>query len=247
MNGTTVIVTGHNGGIGSAITTQLQHDGYTVLGIDSASGDGTVAELQIELANLSDQDARVEAFVVEQLGDGQLSALINCAATQITGDFQSLGRSALMHSLAANAIAPLLLTQQLLPRLETTAQRPAPGTVINIGSIHSRLTKRGFMPYAISKAALAGATRSMALELGARVRILEIQPAAIATPMLEAGFGENKEARKALADVHPTGTIGAPQDVANTVSLILQHPSSFLNGGVINLDGGLSFALKDPC
>ena len=84
----TVVITGHNGGIGSVITKQLLHEGYCVLGIDNASGDGSVAELQIELANLADRDERVERFVTAQLGDGQLSALINCAATQITGDFE---------------------------------------------------------------------------------------------------------------------------------------------------------------
>ena len=58
-------------------------------------------------------------------------------------------------SLDVNVLAPFLLIQALLAELEA-----AKATVINIGSIHARLTKRGFATYATSKAALAGMTRA---------------------------------------------------------------------------------------
>jgi NAD(P)-dependent dehydrogenase (short-subunit alcohol dehydrogenase family) len=72
------------------------------------------------------------------------------------------------------------LAQGLLPELEKAA-----GSVINISSIHARLTKKDFVAYDNSKAAISGMTRAMAVDLGPRVRVNSIEPAAIETDMLK--------------------------------------------------------------
>jgi NAD(P)-dependent dehydrogenase (short-subunit alcohol dehydrogenase family) len=117
---------------------------------------------------------------------------------------------------------------------------------VHIGSIHSQLTKPGFTAYATSKAALAGLTRAMAVELGGTVRVNAIQPAAIATPMLEAGFADAPHLKSQLDAFHPTGAIGSPADVARAVLFLLDPVNSFLNGCVLPLGGGIHSRLHDP-
>jgi NAD(P)-dependent dehydrogenase (short-subunit alcohol dehydrogenase family) len=170
-----------------------------------------------------------------------LNVLINNAATQILGGVESLTRADWRTTLDVNLMAPFLLAQALLPELEK-----GKGCIVNIGSIHARLTKKNFVAYATSKAALAGMTRAMAVDLGPRVRINAIEPAAIETEMLKAGFVEKEELYSQLEACHPQRRIGKPKEVANLALAIAEGNMNFLHGSCISLDGGISGRLFDP-
>jgi NAD(P)-dependent dehydrogenase (short-subunit alcohol dehydrogenase family) len=122
----------------------------------------------------------------------------------------------------------------------------ANGSVVNISSIHSTLTKPGFVCYATSKAALGGLTKSAAVELGAKVRINAINPAATATPMLVAGFEDKESALRELGSMHPLGRIAEPEEIARTAVFLASEKASFINGACLNVDGGISARLHDP-
>ena len=78
---------------------------------------------------------------------------------------------------------------------------PPRGTVINICSAHALQSKPGLLPYAVSKAALAGLTRLLALDLAPRgIRVNEIRPGATARSMLLAGFERYPQALARVAD-----------------------------------------------
>ena len=89
-------------------------------------------------------------------------------------------------------------------------------------------------------------TRSLAVELGSRVRINAICPAAISTPMLEAGFEGNPQGLEQLAGYHPSGCVGSPEDVAEAALYLAKADGTFLNGAIIGLDGGIASRLHDP-
>ncbi len=95
-------------------------------------------------------------------------------------------------------------------------------------------------------AALSGLTRAMAVDLGGRVRVNAICPAAIHTPMLAAGFAERPDALAALHDAHPTGRIGLPEEVAHLARYLIAEAPDFLNGSCLGLDGGIAGRLHDP-
>jgi NAD(P)-dependent dehydrogenase (short-subunit alcohol dehydrogenase family) len=118
--------------------------------------------------------------------------------------------------------------------------------VINIASIHALLTKPRFSAYATSKSALIGLTRALAVELGGRVRVNAISPAAIATPMLESGFSEDPEGLNRLAAYHPSACIGVPDDVARAALCLAEVKGAFLNGAIVGVDGGIGARLHDP-
>ena len=120
------------------------------------------------------------------------------------------------------------------------------GSVLNISSIHASQTKKGFTVYATSKAALSALTKLLAIELGSRVRVNAIEPGAISTKMLEAGFLLEPEKRIALDNLQPMGRIGEPSEVAKLASFLTSDSARFINGSAIAIDGGIRNQLHDP-
>ena len=177
----------------------------------------------------------------ENVGAGGLHALVNNAAAQVLGGIDDLTRDDWVHTLDVNLLAPFVWTQSLLPSLEA-----AGGCVVNISSIHARLTKRGFVAYATSKAALSGMTRALAVDVGDRIRVNAIEPAAIETPMLAAGFKSRPEQLERLNAAHPSGRIGQPEEVAALALALCDRRIAFANGACLGLDGGIGGRLHDP-
>lgn len=241
----TAIVTGAAGGIGRALCHAFRSEHYRVITTDrvkpNADVDVTVvANLDRVCLEPAYRDA-VVSDLRDALGVETLDVLVNNAAVQVLGGADTLTAEDWRATFSVNVVAPFLLTQAFLPELEA-----AHGTVINVGSIHERLTKRGFVAYATSKSALAGMTRALAVDLGSRVRVNAVAPAATATPMLEAGFAGKPAARAELDRAHPLGRIATPAEVAHVVTFLASERASFVSGAVVSLDGGIGARLHDP-
>src|SRR5690606_23123305 len=97
-----------------------------------------------------------------------------------------------------------------------------------------------------SKAALVGLTKVMAVELGGRVRVNAVCPAAVATPMLVAGFEGREESYRQLSEMHPAGRIGQPEEVARLALLLSNEGLGFMTGAVVSIDGAIGARLHDP-
>ncbi len=242
-----IIITGANGGIGQALVTAFTHAGYAVMATSgSPKADGLDCEyfIQADLDRTvrdADYGEKIFAEIRKAIKKRPLKGLINNAAVQILAKVEELDRAAWQKTLNVNLLAPFFWTQAFISELEA-----ARGCVINIGSIHSRLTKRRFTAYATSKAALNGMTRSIALELGTRVRINAIEPAAISTEMLRSGFAGNERGLAQLEEFHPTGKIGQPEEIGRLALQMIDDGLDFMNGSIITLDGGISGCLSDP-
>jgi NAD(P)-dependent dehydrogenase (short-subunit alcohol dehydrogenase family) len=169
-----------------------------------------------------------------------LHALINNAAVQILGGVDSLSRQDWQTTLNVNLVAPFVWVQALLPELEQHQ-----GSVVNISSIHAKLTKKNFVAYATSKAALSGMTRAMAVDVGSRIRVNAIEPAAIETEMLRAGFHNEKSFLESLCEKHPQAKIGTPSDISEMAKIIATNSKSFLHGSIIEINGGIGARLHD--
>lgn len=242
-----VVITGAAGGIGRALVDGFRDAGWAVLATDHVPPPDDLRcdrYLQADLcATVNDPAAAQAVFstVRTWLQGRPLDALVNNAATQILGGVASLTREDWRWTLDVNLLAPFFWSQGLLAELQA-----ASGCVLNISSIHARLTKRDFVAYATSKAALSGMTRAMAVDLGPKVRVNAIEPAAIATDMLKAGFEGHPQAFEALAGCHPAGRIGAPQEVAKMALMLTDKSLGFLSGTAVPLDGGIGGCLHDP-
>ena len=241
------IVTGAAGTIGQALVLAFHQAGYAVIATDRTTPPPGLPyqhfiESDLE-RSVSDEDYAESLFsrITSLVGDDNLHVLVNNAATQVLGVVEDLSRADWITSINTNTLAPFFWIQGLLEQLESSK-----GSVINIGSIHARLTKPRFTAYATSKAALIGLTQSLAVELGDRVRINAIEPAAIDTPMLRAGLEHDSKKLQELANFHPTRSIGGAAEVAEVALTMAQGSLRFLNGSVINIDGGIGVRLHDP-
>ncbi len=239
------LITGAAGGIGVALCSAFRARGYRTIGLDIPHAVVDCdAFLEIDLETFcADEHYRHDATsrLLAEVGSSGLKVLVNNAAVQILGDSAELTVASWQRTLKVNVLAPFLLSQALLQHLEQ-----AQGSVINIASVHARLTKPGFVAYATSKAALVGLTRSMAVDLGTRVRVNAICPAAIATPMLLDGFVGNEAGFERLSNVHPMGRIGTPADVACAATFLASDEAAFMSGAILGIDGGIGARLHDP-
>ena len=241
-----IIITGASGGIGQALVRIFAQAGYSVIATDiipppqELNAHFIQADLKRTVQD-ADYANTIFAQIRSVLNNQPLQALINNAAVQILGKVNTLSRSDWQTTLDVNLLAPFFWTQAFLPELEKTL-----GNVLNISSIHAKLSKKNFTAYATSKSALTGLTHSMAIELSSKVRINGIEPAAIDTPMLRAGFENNPDGFKQLQSFHPSNTIATPEELAKLAQLIIENESLFLNGTVISFDGGIGNCLHDP-
>ena len=242
-----VIITGAAGGIGRALCSAFKKDGYFVIGTGlSMTGRAVNTDVALDLdMNAFVSDRKVaEAFktrVSDALEGRGLKSIINNAAVQILGSVDELEASDLTRSFNVNVTAPFLMTKLFLEKLTASG-----GNVLNIGTVHARATKKEFAAYATSKSALHGLTRALAVDLGGKVRVNTLAPAAIATDMLKAGFDGNPEGFEQLSACHPSGRIGTTDEIANTAVFMCSDQANFMTGTTLYVDGGILSRLHDP-
>lgn len=240
------VVTGASGAIGSAIAARFRSAGYRVVGIDRIAPPTSELDLfiQIDLRDLvNDESVRHDTLtrIRSQLDGNALRTLVNCAAHQHVSLSHPMPAEALQKSYDVNVVAPYLLVAHLAPELER-----GDGCVVNVGSIHARLSKPGFIAYATTKAALSSLTRGLALDYEHRFRVNAVEPAAVATPMLLDGFRANPARLSELEDHHPQRRIADPAEVAELVFQINSNALRFLHGTCIDISGGIGARLHDP-
>lgn len=236
-----VIVTGAAGGIGKALVDVFEEKGVHAIGLGRKSVNGLIGCDLAELGRTGTLPDEVRAAIDARLEGRRLRALVNNAASQHLGKTADIPWDKWQETLAVNLSAPFALVRIFLDRLEADH-----GCVLNIGSVHAQSTKPGFAAYGTSKAALHGLTRALAVDLGPRVRVCGLAPAAVDTPMLRAGFEGNPESFAALEAVHPVGRIADPREVAEAAVWMTGPDAGFLAGTNVYLDGGVLSRLHDP-
>lgn len=167
------LVTGGSAGLGFVIAEKLLGQGYRVMivGRDSgrladacdrlsAGAGDDVASHRCDLTIPSEVSALLAA-VGERFG--RLDVLVNCAGTSDRGLIENLTPERLEILLRQNVLTALLCSQASIPLLESSR-----GTIVNIGSLASKVGSRYLGGYATAKHALAGMTQQLRLELKPR-------------------------------------------------------------------------------
>lgn len=254
IGGKVAIVTGAASGMGRATAHLLADEGARVVVSDlggSAEHDARIAAVVAEIAAVHGDDAalavacdvadptQLRALVEQALAwGGGIDIVVNNAGVSLPNDtsqpeddFDAAWNRTLDVNLAAHARLAHLVVPHLLERGD--------GRIVNIASTEAILTQAGLISYAASKAGVVGLTKSLAVELGSRgITVNCICPGPIDTGMT-AAIPEDKKATYARRRV-PLNRYGRPEEVAQMTLNLCLPASSFVNGAVIPVDGGMS-------
>jgi NAD(P)-dependent dehydrogenase (short-subunit alcohol dehydrogenase family) len=228
-----VLVTGTSRGIGEGIASLLLERGHRVVGV-SRAGSRDVLRLHARFADVRhDLSApqRVEDVVDQALGAfGTIDALVNNAGTLISAGCHEQTDAELDQMLALNVTAPFRLSQ-LLARDWVT--HGTGGVIVNVCSVEAQVAwpPPGQSGYAVTKAALLGLTRGLALALGGdEIRVVAIGPGVIETDMSISGD---------LRGLIPLGhRYGTTTDVAELTAFLLSDAARYITGEIVYVDGG---------
>jgi NAD(P)-dependent dehydrogenase (short-subunit alcohol dehydrogenase family) len=129
----------------------------------------------------------------------------------------------------------------LTAKLALPAMRKAKaGSIVNICSIHGRLTYPGFFPYGAAKSAVLGLTRNLALDEGMhQIRVNAVSPGYILTDLTKGWLAAESGRSERANSIQPLGRMGERMEVAKVVTFLLSDKSSYVSGSDWAVDGGL--------
>lgn len=250
VEGMVAIVTGAASGMGRATAHLFADEGANVVVTDL--GTERVQAVVDEIAGVHGAGV-VKGVVCDVADPDQLRALVGSTITTfgtidivvnnagvalptslLDGDEDAF-ESSWATTLDVNLTAHARLVRLALPYLRKGGQ----GRVVNIASTEAIVTTAGMAAYAATKAGVVGLTKSMAVELGQHgVTANCICPGPILTGMTEAIPDEAKQtyARRRV----PLRRYGVPEEVAHMTLNLCLPASSFVNGAIIPVDGGMT-------
>lgn len=229
------LVYGATGGVGSALCRRLAGEGRALHLV--ARDAGRLQVLASELgASWSAADVlQPDAFaqVAEDAGP-TLCGLAYAIGSINLKPFERMSAADFDRDFRLNASAAALAVQAALPALRAA---PARASVVLFSSVAAG---RGFPMHAsigMAKAAVEGLVRALAAELAPAVRINAIAPSLTDTPLAQRIIGSPR-LREAIAEAHPMGRLGTPEDAAATAALLLSSQADWITGQVLGVDGG---------
>jgi NAD(P)-dependent dehydrogenase (short-subunit alcohol dehydrogenase family) len=247
------VVTGGGRGIGRSIARALSLAGYDlVLAARSASElEGVAGEIEqtggqaVAVPTDLRSRAQIDRLAETAIGFGPVDLLVNnsgMAGPQ--GMMWDLDPDEWAETMAVNVDAVFLCSRAFLPAMIERRR----GSIVNIGSITGKRPLLGRSPYATSKLALVGLTRTLALETGPfGVRVNLISPGFVEGPRIDWVIDRQAEARGVPSAVvredftalSPLGRLTSPEDVASVVVFLASDAAAAITGADINVNSGV--------
>jgi 3-oxoacyl-[acyl-carrier protein] reductase len=231
------MVTGSSKGIGAGIVEGLAGDGFDVIVHYGRDRDGAEAVAQ-RCADVGVQTRVVGADLREDPGPlaaaaeevGGLAVLVNNAGVTADGLAMTMSDDDFALTWQVNVAAAFALTRSALRRM----LRARAGRIVMMSSVVGLHGNAGQANYAASKAALVGMTKSIAREVGKRgITANVVAPGFIETAMTAAVDTSG------LIDRVPAGRLGTVEEVAAAVRFLCSPAAAYVNGSVLQVDGGL--------
>jgi len=244
------LITGVSNGIGKATAELFLENHWTVIGVDKIKFPKKYHNyFHFIKSDLAYEDSPRKIIKEIKSNFGKLDSLINNAAIQICKPLVDTSINEWEKTTNTNLRSVFLLIKYAYPLLKKSGS----GSIVNVCSVHSKVTSKGLSAYATSKGGLLMMTKAASIELSKdNIRVNSVLPGAIDTKMLENGLtrghlkGSSIDDLKAeLGKKHSIGRIGLASEVAHAIHFLSDsEKSSFINGQSIVVDGGATARLS---
>jgi 2-keto-3-deoxy-L-fuconate dehydrogenase len=240
------LVTGAGSGIGEAIARCLSNAGATVYIADrdiengqrvADSIGGAARFLQIDVADEVSCNAAVEKVIIQS---ARCDILVNNAGIGHVGALPQTTAADLDRLWAVNVRGAFNLCKALVPGMLERGS----GSVINMASIAGIVAVRDRLAYTVSKFAIVGLTKSLALDHSSTgVRFNCLCPGRVETPFVQSRLKEYPDPEKAYREMSSTqlnGRMVRPDEVAAAALYLAADESAMVTGSAMMIDGGWS-------
>jgi 2-keto-3-deoxy-L-fuconate dehydrogenase len=239
------LVTGAGSGIGEAIAKVFAQQGATVWVVerDAKAGRHTVDAIQAaggraELAEVDVSDAAAVLALAGRLP--RIDVLVNNAGVGHVGNLLATAAEDLDRLYGVNVRGPFNVCKAFVPAMLAHGR----GSVINLASIGGVVAVRDRLAYTISKHAVVGLTKALALDHShTGVRFNAICPGRVETPFVKARIAEYPDPEKAYRDMASTqlnGRMARPDEIAAAALYLAADESAMVTGSNLLIDGGWS-------
>ncbi|AOR80972.1 SDR family NAD(P)-dependent oxidoreductase [Novosphingobium resinovorum] len=234
------IVTGASSGIGRAIVERFCSEGAKVLAVDLDAAKLAAAHQAGETLELLAQDiaapGAAEGIVRRAMeAFGRLDILVNNAGVCLHQPMDQTTDDNWDRTMAVNVTAMFRLCRAAIPALRESGR----GRIINTSSIMGHQATVELGAYNASKHAVAGLTKTLALELGTDGTTANyILPGAVRTGMTQPWIDGNPALETAYADLGVMGRMGEPRELASAFLFLASDDASFVTGHGLAVDGG---------
>lgn len=246
LSGKTVLITGANSGIGLGITEEMAKAGAHISACATAQSDeaflknieslgGQVLYTSCDVTREKDLQKLVEETIKRF---GGIDILVSNAGSNIFTGAENSAEEDWAYNMNLNLAAHWRLAKLCKPYLEKNN-----GVIIIMTSNHAYGSIAGCFPYNVTKTALTGLVRSLAIEWGPSIRAVGLAPGFIDTPGNQHwfdSFADPQKERERTIEMHPVKKLGTAEEIGGWCVFLSSGYAAFASGTTYLIDGGRS-------
>ena len=234
------LVTGGSGDLGGAISKRLAADGLHVV----VHANGNLARAETVVAEVREAGGSAEAVAFDVadgdatraavealLQGGPLQVIVNNAGIHDDAPMAGMSEAQWKRVIDVSLHGFFHVTQPLLLPMARTRW----GRIVSVSSVAAVLGNRGQTNYAAAKAALHGASKSLAREMAGRNITVNV----VAPGVIEGSMASELFPAETIKQIVPAGRAGKPAEVAALVAFLCSQEAGYINGQVIGINGGM--------